>query len=106
MRRSQNIRYLGESLYSLQESSEKNKEAFQKELQKNQVSCVAVLTDMRKIMTKNGKVMVFLSCESFEADFEATLFDREYNDIKDDLEVGKVLVLEGTFTVNFDYGRK
>lgn len=105
-RRSQNIRYLKESLYALQQASEKNKEKFQEELQKNQVSCVAVLSDMRKIMTKNGKVMVFLSCESFESDFEATLFDAQYAEVKNDLEIGKVLILEGTFTVNFDYGRK
>ncbi|MCH8518427.1 DNA polymerase III subunit alpha [Candidatus Gracilibacteria bacterium] len=106
MRRSKNTKYLKESLYALQMASEKNKEKFQEELQKNQVSVVAVLSDMRKIMTKNGKVMVFLSCESYDADFEATLFDKQYQEVKNDLEIGKVLILDGSFTVNFDYGRK
>jgi DNA polymerase III alpha subunit len=79
---------------------------FKDMLQKQQVSVVGVIIDMRKIVTRTGKSMLFLHCEGFDYDFELTIFDKDYAEYKDKLEVGKIVIAEGTLDVNFDYNRK
>jgi DNA polymerase III alpha subunit len=84
----------------------KDEKAFKDTLQKEQLSVVGIILDLRKIITKTGKNMMFLYCEGFDYDFEVTIFDRDYAEYKDKLEVGKVVIVEGTLDVNFEYGRK
>jgi len=50
--------------------------------------------------------MMFLYCEWFDYDFEVTIFDRDYAEYKDKLEVWKVVIVEWNLDVNFEYGRK
>jgi len=84
----------------------KDEKAFKDKLQKEQLSVVGIILDMRKIITKTGKNMMFLYCEGFDYDFEVTIFDRDYAEYKDKLEVGKVVIVEWNLDVNFEYGRK
>lgn len=84
----------------------KDEKAFKDKLQKEQLSVVGIVLDLRKIITKTGKNMMFLYCEGFDYDFEVTIFDRDYADYKDTLEVGKMVIVEGNLDVNFEYGRK
>jgi DNA polymerase III alpha subunit len=50
--------------------------------------------------------MLFLYCEGFDYDFEVTIFDRDYDEYKDKLDVGKIIIVEGNLDINFEYRRK
>ena len=50
--------------------------------------------------------MMFLYCEGFDYDFEVTIFDKDYAEYKDKLDIGKVVIVEGNLDVNFEYRRK
>jgi len=105
-RRSRNVSELKSSLEELQEKAQKDEKKFKEDLQKNQLQTVGIVMDMRKIITKTGKNMLFLYCEGFDYDFEVTIFDKDYNEYKDKLEIGKIVIVEGTLDVNFEYRRK
>jgi len=94
------------SMQELEEEFKKDEKAFKDTLQKEQLSVVGIILDMRKIITKTGKNMMFLYCEWFDYDFEVTIFDRDYAEYKDKLEIWKVVIVEWNLDVNFEYGRK
>ena len=50
--------------------------------------------------------MLFLYCEGFDYDFEVTIFDKDYDEYKDKLDIGKIAIVEGTLDVNFEYRRR
>lgn len=50
--------------------------------------------------------MVFLYCESFEYDFEVTIFPKDYETFKDKLEMGKIIIVSGWLNINAEYKRK
>jgi len=106
MRRSRNTHNLKASLHDLQEICKKDEKKFKDDLGKQQLSIVGVVMDMRKIVTKTGKNMMFLYCEAFDCEFEVTIFDKDYGEYKDKLDIGKVVIVEGTLDVNFEYRRK
>jgi len=62
--------------------------------------------DVRKIVTKNGKNMMFVYCERFDYDFEITIFDKNFAEYKDKAEIGKIVVADGRQNINLEYGRK
>lgn len=105
-RRSRSIKKLKTSLGELEVEFKKDEKAFKESLQKQQLSVVGIVLDIRKIVTKTGKNMMFLSCEGFDYNFEVTIFDRDYAEYKNKLDIGKVVIVEGNLDVNFEYGRK
>lgn len=105
-RRSRSTQMLKAPLEELQEEFKKDEKAFKDKLQKQQLSVVGIILDMRKIITKTGKNMLFVYCEGFDYDFEVTIFDRDYDQYKDKLAVWKVVIVEGALDVNFEYRRK
>lgn len=106
LRRSQNTSYLKLGFEELEQKKQKNPESWQKELQRSAVKTLGVIQNMRKVLTKTGKNMVFLSCDGFDTSFEATVFDKEYAQYKDTLKIGAIIILEGTLDINFEYKRK
>lgn len=105
-RRSRLVKNLKAPFQELKIEFLNDEKKFKDMLQKQQVSVVGVIIDMRKIVTRTGKSMLFLHCEGFDYDFELTIFDKDYAEYKDKLEVGKIVIAEGTLDVNFDYNRK
>ena len=105
-RRSSNVWNMKKSLFEHQVEYDKKWKKYLEDISKKPISVVAYMSDMRKIVTKNGKNMVFLACEWYDFDFEATLFDKEYQEIKNKLEVWNIVILEWFLQLNFEYGRK
>lgn len=105
-RRSRSVKKLKTSMQELEIEYKKDEKAFKDKLQKEQLSVVGIILDMRKIITKTGKNMMFLYCEGFDYDFEVTIFDKDYAEYKDKLDIGKVVIVEWNLDVNFEYGRK
>jgi DNA polymerase-3 subunit alpha len=105
-RRSRSVQMLKAPLEQLQQESKKDEKAFKDKLQKQQLSVVGIILDMRKIITKTGKNMLFLYCEGFDYDFEVTIFDKDYDEYKDKLDIGKIVIVEWTLDINFEYRRK
>ena len=105
-RRSRSTKNLKLSVAQLKVIHDENPEKFKEDLQKQQIQAVGIIIDMRKIVTKTGKNMLFLTCEWFDYDFEVTIFDRDYDKFKDKVDIGKIIIADGVLRVNFDYGRK
>lgn len=105
-RRSRNVNDLKAPLDELKEKFEKDEKKFKDDLQKKPLQTVGIIMDMRKVITKTGKNMLFLYCEGFDYDFEVTIFDRDYNEYKDKLDIWKIVIVEGNLDVNFEYRRK
>lgn len=55
----------------------------------------AYITKVRSIRTRKGEVMAFISASDATGDIDAVVFPTDYQRLSDQLEVGKVLVLEG-----------
>ena len=70
------------------------------------LQAVWVITDIRKIITKTWKTMMFLKCEWFDYDFEVVIFPKDIEKYADKLEVAKVIIINGALDINFEYGRK
>lgn len=110
-KRSTNISYLKMSLDEIKKlydskNTEEKKSRFFKDIRNKPLKVIWLVVDMRKILTKTWKNMIFLTCEWFDYDFELTIFDREFNDIKDKLEVWKIVVVEWNLNIDLNYGRK
>ncbi len=110
-KRSRNISYLKMSFDEIKESyeklnSEEKKKKFISDIRIKSLKTIWLITDLRKILTKTWKNMIFLTCEGFDYDFDVTIFDREFNEIKNDVELGKIIVVEWNLNVDISYGRK
>ncbi len=105
-RRARWITYLKSDLETLKIKHDKDPEKFKSELQKWQLQAVGIIIDIRKIVTKTGKNMLFLYCEGFDYDFEVTIFDKDYAEYKDKTLPWAIVIVEGTLDVNFEYRRK
>ena len=89
----------------LEEENKKN--WIKKERPKDEiVQAVWVVADVRKIVTKTGKPMVFLKCEWFDFDFEVVIFPKDVEKYQDKLEVDKIVIVNWGLQINFEYGRK
>jgi len=62
-RRSRSVKKLKTSMSELEIEFKKDEKVFKDKLQKEQLSVVGIILDMRKIITKTGKNMMFLYCE-------------------------------------------
>ncbi len=65
-----------------------------------------VVVDIRKIITKTGKNMAFILCESFEFDFEGVLYEKEYNEFFHQIKLGNIIMLEGFASIDIQYEKK
>jgi DNA polymerase-3 subunit alpha len=70
------------------------------------VQAVWVVIDIRKIITKTGKQMMFLKCEWYDYDFEVVIFPKDVDKFKDKLEIDKIVIVNWSLSVNFEYWRK
>ena len=70
------------------------------------VQAVWVILDIRKIITKTGKQMIFLKCEWFDYDFEVVVFPKDVEKYQDKLEEDKIIIINWSLSINFEYGRK
>jgi len=78
-----------------------------KNKQKDEViQAVWVIVDMRKIVTKTWKQMIFLKCEGFDYDFEVVIFPKDVDKYKDKLDIDKIVIVNGPLSINFEYARK
>jgi len=105
-RRSNNIRFLKMSLEELAELKEKSPEQFEKDTKNIILKATGIITDIRKIVTKTGKNMMFLTCEGFDYDFEVTIYQKDFEEYKNKVAVGKIIIIDGQLSINLDYGRK
>ena len=105
-RRSRSTQYLQMRLEELQKIYQKDEEKFEQDLKKQQLQTVGIVMDIRKVVTKTGKNMLFLYCESYAYDFEVTIFDRDYDEYKDTVTVWKIVIVEWSLDINFEYRRK
>ena len=70
------------------------------------VQAVWVVIDIRKIITKTGKQMMFLKCEWYDYDFEVVIFPKGVDKFKDKLEVDKIVIVNWNLWINFEFWRK
>jgi DNA polymerase-3 subunit alpha len=110
-KRSSNTKFLKMPLEEIKilyekEKTEELKKKFLSEIREKQIKVIWVITDLRKILTKTWKNMVFLTCEWFDVDFEVTIFDREFATLKDSLSIWKIIIVEGNISIDLDYNRK
>ena len=126
LRRSQNTKKLKMSFdelsqlpeYQLEEKPEiKNDEAIsdasKAELKKvpekreqEMVSCVGLITDIRKIITKKWTPMIFLKCDSFDYEFEVVIFPKDVEKYESKLELNRIVIVSWALNINLEYKRK
>ncbi|MGE4443775.1 MAG: DNA polymerase III subunit alpha [Candidatus Altimarinota bacterium] len=99
-KRSQNAKILKMSFEEIENVPEKQKS------RTTIVQAVGYVKDVRKMMTKSGGNMVFLYCESFEYDFEITIFPKDYETFKDKMEADRIIIVSGGLNINTEYKRK
>jgi len=83
-----------------------NKKQEKKERKEEVVQAVWVVVDLRKIVTKTGKQMIFLKCEWFDYDFEVVVFPKDVDKYKDKLDVDRIVIVNWSLSINFEYARK
>lgn len=96
-RRSQNISKLKKSFEELEKMEDKKND---------RSKAIWVVNDMRKIFTKTWKQIVFLKCEGFDYDFEVVIFEKNLEQVKDKLDIDKIIIVEGFLDINLEYKRK
>lgn len=101
-RRSNNTKKLKMSMEKLLDLAEQNK----KDSKQDIVQAVWVVTDMRKVMTKSWKNMIFLKCDSFDFEFEVVVFPKDVEKYSDKLEIDKIVIVNWALSINFEYSRK
>ncbi|USN57889.1 MAG: hypothetical protein H6767_06070 [Candidatus Peribacteria bacterium] len=102
-------KYEKDSIEDTQTGSDGNesKKASQRVEEKQEiVQAVGLITDLRKIITKGGKPMVFLKCDGFDYEFEVVIFPKDVEKYEQKLQEGKIVIVNGQLSVNFEYGRK
>ncbi len=90
----------------LDKKEEKKVKKPKKKEKEEVIWAVWVIEDIRKIITKTGKTMMFLKCEWFDYDFEVVIFPRDVEKYVDSLEVDKVIIINWNLSINFEYNRK
>ena len=70
------------------------------------VQAVGVVWDVRKIITKTWKNMMFFNCEWFDYDFDVAIFDRDYDKYKDRIKEDSIVIVNGNLSINFEFKRK
>ena len=90
----------------LDENGKPKKPKKKEQPKEEMVQAVWVILDVRKIITKTWKQMMFLKCEWFDYDFEVVIFPRDIDKFKDKMEVDKIIIVNWWLDINFEYKRK
>ena len=99
-KRSQNAKIMKMSFEEIEKLPEKDKS------RTTIIQVVWYVKDIRKVMTKSGWNMVFLYCESFDYDFEITIFPKDYDKFKDKLLSDRIVIVSWWLNINTEYKRK
>lgn len=70
------------------------------------VSCVGLITDIRKIITKKWTPMIFLKCDSFDYEFEIVIFPKDVEKYEAKLELNRIVIVSWALNINLEYKRK
>ena len=70
------------------------------------IQALWVIIDIRSIITKTGKKMMFLKCEWFDYDFEVVIFPKDVEKFADKIELDKFIIVNWNLEINFEYKRK
>ncbi len=68
------------------------------------VKFIGLVTSVRHVQTKTGKMMAIAMCDSFDFKFTVLVFSKEYEALSPLLEEDKVLLVEGIFRGNEENG--
>lgn len=68
------------------------------------VRFIGLVTSVRQVQTKTGKMMAIATCDSFDFKFTVLVFSKEYEALSPLLEEDKVLLIEGIFRGNEENG--
>lgn len=86
----------------------KNKKPEKKKIKRKEtpIQAVWIIADIRSIITKTGKKMMFLKCEWFDYDFEVVLFPRDVEKFADKVDIDRFIIVNWNLEINFEYKRK
>ena len=70
------------------------------------IQAIWVIINIKKIITKTWKIMLFLKCEWFDYDFESIVFPNDVEKYKDKLKIDKIIIVSWNLQINFKYSRK
>lgn len=68
------------------------------------VRLIGLVTSVRHVQTKTGKMMAIAMCDSFDFKFTVLVFSKEYEALSPLLEEDKILLVEGIFRGNEETG--
>ena len=68
------------------------------------VRLIGLVTSVRHVQTKTGKMMTIATCDSFDFRFTVLVFSKEYEALSPLLEEDKILLVEGIFRGNEENG--
>lgn len=68
------------------------------------VRLIGLVTSVRHVQTKTGKMMAIALCDSFDFKFTVLVFSKEYEALSPLLEEDKILLVEGIFRGNEENG--
>ncbi len=68
------------------------------------VRFIGLVTSVRQVQTKTGKMMAIATCDSFDFKFTVLVFSKEYEALSPLLEEDKILLVEGIFRGNEENG--
>jgi len=86
--------------------NKKNKPKKKQERKETPIQAVWIIADIRSIITKTGKKMMFLKCEWFDYDFEVVLFPRDVEKFADKVDIDRFIIVNWNLEINFEYKRK
>lgn len=68
------------------------------------VRFMGLVTAVRQVQTKTGKMMAIASCDSFDFQFTIVVFPKDYEKLGPLLEADKVALVEGNFNPSLENG--
>jgi len=86
-----------------EETIEAKKEATKKKREKEKkVRFMGLITSVRPVQTKTGKMMAIAQCDSFDFQFTIVVFPKDYEKLGPTLEVDKIALVEGNFNPSLE----
>lgn len=89
------------------EGQERNagaKESKEKKERDPRVRFLGLVTSVRKVQTKTGKMMAIASCDSFDFRFTVVVFPKDYETLGNFLEEDKIVLVEGSLKCSLENG--
>jgi DNA polymerase III subunit alpha len=106
-RRSTNVRKIKMSIDELQENSNLTSNGEKRNNTRlDRVQAVWIITNIRKIITKTQKIMMFLKCEWFNYDFEVVVFPKDVEKYLKKLIESRIIIVNWNLNINLKYNSK